>query len=122
MVNIQQEQQKQKFQHMKKIYFISAIMMLVCTAIMAQQESRLTVPRPSAPGVEFSNGTPVKANRNLKKIKKAAIETAEQVPTTLIELGYMSNPSEDRKMQTASYQKKMVKGLSNGIRKYLITG
>ncbi|MBR6805701.1 MAG: hypothetical protein IKM47_04205 [Bacteroidaceae bacterium] len=70
---------------MKKIYFLSAIMMLVCTAIMAQQESRLTVPRPSAPGVEFSNGTPVKANRNLKKIKKAAIETAEQVPTTLID-------------------------------------
>ena len=70
---------------MKKIYFLSVIMMLVCTAIMAQQESRLTVPRPSAPGVEFSNGTPVKANRNLKKIKKAAIETAEQVPTTLID-------------------------------------
>ena len=45
-----------------------------------------------------------------------------KVPTTLIELGYMSNPSEDRKMQTASYQNKMVKGLSNGIRKYLLTG
>lgn len=45
-----------------------------------------------------------------------------KVPTTLIELGYMSNPTEDRKMQTASYQKKMVKGLSDGIRKYLITG
>ncbi|MBU5480957.1 N-acetylmuramoyl-L-alanine amidase [Blautia sp. MSJ-19] len=44
-----------------------------------------------------------------------------QVPTTLIELGYMSNPSEDRKMQTASYQKKMVKGLSDGIKKYLIS-
>ena len=70
---------------MKKIYFISAIMMLVCTAIMAQQKTSLTIPRPSAPGVEFSNGTPVKANRNLKKIKKAAIETAEQVPTTLID-------------------------------------
>lgn len=61
------------------------MMMLVCTAIIAQQESRLSIPRPSAPGVEFSNGTPVKANRNLKKIKKAAIETAEQVPTTLID-------------------------------------
>ena len=70
---------------MKKIYFLSAIMMLVCTAIIAQQKTNLTIPRPSAPGVEFSNGTPVKANRNLKKIKKAAIETAEQVPTTLID-------------------------------------
>lgn len=43
-----------------------------------------------------------------------------KVPTTLIELGYMSNPTEDRKMQSASYQKKMVKGLADGIRKYLI--
>lgn len=42
-----------------------------------------------------------------------------KVPTTLIELGYMSNPGEDRKMQSASYQKKMVKGLSDGIRRFL---
>ena len=44
-----------------------------------------------------------------------------KVPTTLIELGYMSNPTEDRKMQSASYQKKMVKGLSDGIRRFLIS-
>lgn len=44
-----------------------------------------------------------------------------KVPTTLIELGYMSNPGEDRKMQSASYQKKMVKGLSDGIRRFLIS-
>ncbi len=70
---------------MKKVYFLSAIMMLVCTAIIAQQKANLTIPRPSAPGVEFSNGTPAKANRNLKKIKRVAIETAAQVPTTLID-------------------------------------
>lgn len=43
-----------------------------------------------------------------------------QVPTTLIEMGYMSNPSEDRKMQTKSYQKKMVNGMAEGIRAYLL--
>ena len=43
-----------------------------------------------------------------------------KVPTTLIELGYMSNPAEDRKMQTKAYQKKMVKGMVEGIKKYLI--
>lgn len=43
-----------------------------------------------------------------------------KVPTTLIELGYMSNPAEDRLMQSTSYQKKMVKGMANGIKKYLL--
>lgn len=43
-----------------------------------------------------------------------------KVPTTLIELGYMSNPAEDRLMQSTSYQKKMVKGMANGIKTYLL--
>ena len=43
-----------------------------------------------------------------------------KVPTTLIELGYMSNPAEDRRMQNAAYQKKMVNGMANGIKAYLL--
>lgn len=41
-----------------------------------------------------------------------------KVPTTLIELGYMSNPSEDRMMQRPSYQQKMVKGMADGIKNF----
>ena len=42
-----------------------------------------------------------------------------KVPTTLIEMGYMSSPTEDYRMQQPSYQKKMVWGIAAGIEKYL---
>ena len=41
-----------------------------------------------------------------------------KVPTTLIELGYMTNAKEDKLMQTKAYQTKMVTGLVNGIDAY----
>ena len=41
-----------------------------------------------------------------------------KVPTTLIELGYMTNKKEDALMQSADYQEKMLKGLVNGVDAY----
>ena len=40
------------------------------------------------------------------------------VTNTLIEMGFMSNPEEDRKMASEEYQNKMVTGIVNGIEKY----
>lgn len=41
------------------------------------------------------------------------------VTNTLIEMGFLSNPEDDRKMSSPQFQDMMVKGILNGIKKYL---
>src|SRR5699024_801584 len=42
-----------------------------------------------------------------------------EVPVTMVEVGYMSNPEEDARMTTDSYQEKIAEGIANGVEAFL---
>lgn len=57
--------------------------------------------------------TPLKIN-NVYIIKKV------EIPTTIVECGFLSNPEEEKQLQTDEYQNKLSWGIYNGIMDYFL--
>lgn len=59
--------------------------------------------------------------RNLGLVERSDLSgfNWSSVPSFLIEMGFMSNPAEDRKLATPSYQQKLATGIANGVAAYV---
>lgn len=67
---------------------------------------------------EYTGASGIKANRIMESDIYSGINWCT-VPVTILEMGFMTNPEEDRKMQDEEMQDKMVEGIVSGISKYL---
>jgi len=57
-------------------------------------------------------------NRGVHFRNNLSILNWSEVPSALVEMGFMTNPEEDKKMQTDEYQEKIARGIASGIDEY----
>jgi N-acetylmuramoyl-L-alanine amidase len=58
-------------------------------------------------------------NRGITERKDITGFNWSKVPVVLVEVGFLTNPEEDRRLNEAAYQAKIVEGLRKGILRYL---
>ncbi|SEI41641.1 N-acetylmuramoyl-L-alanine amidase [Allopseudospirillum japonicum] len=67
----------------------------------------------------------LKSIGRINKLHKSDVEQAgfvvlksPDIPSILVETGFISNPQEERRLRTASYQRKMADSIGTGVKKY----
>jgi len=72
-------------------------------------------------GEEVLKGLKRIGHVHLNRVAQAgfAVLKAPDIPSILVETAFISNPTEERKLRTKAFQKKIAKGIFRGIKRYL---
>lgn len=72
-------------------------------------------------GQEVLKGLKRIGHVHLNRVAQAgfAVLKAPDIPSILVETAFISNPTEERKLRTKAFQKKIAKGIFRGIKRYL---
>lgn len=79
--------------------------------------------------LEFSLGFGAQVLKEMKKIAKLHSKTVQQagfvvlkspdIPSVLVETGFISNPYEERKLKSSKYQKQIARAIYKGIKQFI---
>ena len=63
------------------------------------------------------------ARLHKKRVEQAgfAVLKSPDIPSILVETGFISNPDEARKLSTSAYQKKMARAIHKGVKDWFMT-
>ncbi|QSZ42300.1 AMIN domain-containing protein [Sulfurimonas aquatica] len=75
--------------------------------------------------IDLQRGALASLNKSYKKVKDAGVRegpfwvlVGAQMPAVLVEVGFISHPTEAKRLVKHKYQKKLALGLANGIERY----
>lgn len=94
---------------------------LVCLPGSARYLGKTIYKRSVSAGTKIVNAvakaTGKKARNAIRSNNYTTINWAK-IPTFILECGFLSNKTEDRQLNSAKYQKKIAKGIANGLDRY----
>ena len=77
--------------------------------------------------IDLQRGTLASLRKKYKDVKDAGVRPAPfwvlvgaQMPAVLVEVGFITNPTEAKKLVDDGYQKEMAMGLANGVERYFL--
>ncbi len=59
-------------------------------------------------------------NRGVQKVDNSSAINWCEIPVSVVEMGFLTNPDEDRWLQTEEYQRKIVVGISDAVDHYFV--